>query len=67
MNAVTTDPLPENEVLKSLIPLQLDALHALWNLVYATRENAQPAPARKYSVPFLPTEALRLFHIGTLI
>lgn len=65
-NGVATDWLPESEVLKTCTPLQPGMFHALWNLCYPTRDNAQPALFRKRPVLFSRVKALRLFPTGTL-
>lgn len=64
---VTSSWLTKKEVFPSFTPLQLDVNHAPWILYYPTRDNTQPAPAWKYSVPFPRAEALRSFPVGTLI
>lgn len=67
LNGVTFDCLTEKHVPTCFAPLQLDPLHALWNVYYPTRDNATRGPARKLSSPLWHAEAILSFPVSILI
>jgi len=55
----------EVEALDSFTPLQLDVLHALWNLYQPLPDAATPPPSKKRCFALPRSTALELFLIGT--
>lgn len=47
LDGVESGCFTKADALKNFTPLELDVFHARWNHCYPTRDDAQPAPARK--------------------
>ena len=66
-NGKPSQRMAETEILSSFNRLQLDVLHALWNLCNPHQPQIQQTSSQKRSQPLPREDALRLFPLGTTV